>query len=784
MMDPVYFTVMLPVPKEDSECRKLGGDRTACLAELLGSNQVDLKNQLPADGLFTFTQRNAMDVWELKVNTGIGRGMLLVPKALADLAGPVLGLSIVTLIIGIVLTAGVCFACMKYAEFKQKSFLKQYIAQGLFLHDEEQNEHYDRIQQEEIMKEEGDAECFIQMDSDDEKSDSDDDDDAQSDAKIAKKRKERMDMRLIEAIGGEQGVLHFVTNQVTGTQGQQQMPAMSGSAMEAVGPTTVDLMLARAKTTLGHITLMALSTLPCVMLRFCFRVGIERFGYLGVDSGIIAAGVIQKTIQFTFVLSFVLFNIMLIGLALHYFFHEFDGKRFPWLRQFTRSKFAKWLLVQWTGFSYLQAACFSMSMFVIVIFLLNAAVGLILHFFTNMFAVTAIVGTGVAAYANFKSVEGVINLVMSEIGSAGTIMESVKSGLTQRIIELAVSEQQLVTDKRILRDRVIEKGHTVGEATSAWDPSVCSALPAGTLDEEDQLFLNDIEARQKKMTAGFCHADESGDGLLDREELELEFGKITDQEWAAFDANGDGDCSMQEWQDVKMKRVQKGVLIIRSAFEHCVEEELAKQGFDKALIIKYSAVGLVVIMAVLSLFYFAMDSANAFGAMAAVVSSGMSAAALAFMNQGKKKAGAIDPKIEKGIMQLNKALQITIKSAITDLTSMLRFFPVLLSIMEKQIDEAEKVLLEEYKEKPPKLKKNASDMVKIARDAFIAQKNKNFQMIVEANEIVLEEDGTHYIAWENLAVHGGGTVNGKKYSQADATKIGAEMRAKHFPRSQ
>ena len=38
----------------------------------------------------------------------------------------------------------------------------------------------------------------------------------------------------------------------------------------------------------------------------------------------------------------------------------------------------------------------------------------------------------------------------------------------------------------------------------------------------------------------------------------------------------DGEITMQEWQDVKMKWVQKGVLTVRSAFEHCVEAELEK----------------------------------------------------------------------------------------------------------------------------------------------------------------------------------------------------------------
>ena len=393
MMDPVFYTTMVPVPKPGSECLKYGGDRTRCLHELVG-NQVDLKKRLPADGFFAFISKQKMDVWKLKLNVGLGRGLFLEPKDVDEISSPVLGLTIVTGIIVLLLTLAACWSCFQYASNKQKSYLKQYVAQGLFLHDEEQNDMYDQIQAEEIMKVGGDDECAIEMDSDEQESSDEDEPDpmglrsptasSQSDEKTAKRRKERMESRLMEAISQEQGVLHFVTNQVHGTAGQQQMPAMSGSAMEAVGPTVCDQCYVRAKTTICHIIVMALSTLPVTMLRFFFRQGIDKFGYLGVDTGIIPAGLIRQVIQFAFLLSFSLFHILLLGLILHYFFHEFDGSRFPWLKRFTRSKFAKWLLVQWTGFSYIQATCFFMSMFVVVLFSLNAAGGLMLHFFTNM----------------------------------------------------------------------------------------------------------------------------------------------------------------------------------------------------------------------------------------------------------------------------------------------------------------------------------------------------------------------------------------------------------------
>ena len=380
---------MMPTPKPDSECLRKGGDATKCLYELLGNKQVDLKKRLPADGLFAFVQKKTMHLWKLKVNSGVGRGLLLVPKELSELSVSVFGLTVVTGLIGLGLAIVVTMACIQYASAKQRSFLKSYIAQGLFLHDEEQNRIYDRIQQEEIMKEEDDEECSIDVGSDVDSDEGDDgssseSDDDESDKQVAKRRKERMELRLVEAIGREQGVLHFVTNQVNGTSGQQMMPSMDGAAMAVVGPTAAEKCWTRTKENLAHIITLALSCLPVCLLRFFFSQGIAKFGSLGLSSGLIGHGVICHVIQFMFVLSFALFNVLLLGLVLHYFFHEFDGQRFPWLKALTRSKAAKWLLVQWVGFSYVQAICFFISVFVLVIFSLNAAVGLMLHFFTNM----------------------------------------------------------------------------------------------------------------------------------------------------------------------------------------------------------------------------------------------------------------------------------------------------------------------------------------------------------------------------------------------------------------
>ena len=133
--------------------------------------------------------------------------------------------------------------------------------------------------------------------------------------------------------------------------------------------------------------------------------------------------------------------------------------------------------------------------------------------------------------------------VHGEICSAGRIMESIKNGLTQRIVELAVGEKKLMTDKRVLRERLIEKGVLSADTkgTSAWNGSVAAELSPHHLSKEDRTLLASIEEAQTSMAAGFAAADKSGDGSVTRAELELQFGRIKDSEWDAFDPDGVSD---------------------------------------------------------------------------------------------------------------------------------------------------------------------------------------------------------------------------------------------------
>ena len=104
----------------------------------------------------------------------------------------------------------------------------------------------------------------------------------------------------------------------------------------------------------------------------------------------------------------------------------------------------------------------------------------------------------------------------------------------------------------------------------------------------------------------------------------------------------------------------------------------------------------------------------------------------------KKKKKKMDPKLEKAIKQLNRALQITVRNAVTDLTKLLRFFPRLLKIIEKNINLAADRLEEINEHKSKDLQKNAKEMIAVARKAY-ADQIKSQQKDVEAHNTPREE---------------------------------------------
>ena len=98
----------------------------------------------------------------------------------------------------------------------------------------------------------------------------------------------------------------------------------------------------------------------------------------------------------------------------------------------------------------------------------------------------------------------------------------------------------------------------------------------------------------------------------------------------------------------------------------------------------------------------------------------------------------MDPKLEKAIKQLNRALQITVRNAVTDLTKLLRFFPRLLKIIQKNINLAADRLDEINEHKSKELQNHAKEMIAVARKAY-ADQIKSQQQDVEAHNTPREE---------------------------------------------
>ena len=99
------------------------------------------------DGFFAFVKADTMDLWKLKLNSGVGRSLILTPKTLAGqsvvvwgkatwLASSVQCLTFAVCVVAqLILTISIALSatlftriCLQYAEGTQRGFLKQYIA--------------------------------------------------------------------------------------------------------------------------------------------------------------------------------------------------------------------------------------------------------------------------------------------------------------------------------------------------------------------------------------------------------------------------------------------------------------------------------------------------------------------------------------------------------------------------------------------------------------------------------------------------------------------------------
>ena len=149
-------------------------------------------------------------------------------------------------------------------------------------------------------------------------------------------------------------------------------------------------------------------------------------------------------------------------------------------------------------------------------------------------------------------------------------------------------------------------------------------------------------------------------------------------------------------------KLQKSVLLVRSAFQHSMSKSLQQAGFTqwKLVLAIFSLLGAISL--IVGILVLLMKSANAFGAVSATVSSGISAIAIAvYNNLGAKKDKddeGIDKRLQKSIDTINLKLDSFVGLAITDLVFMLRIFPRALDAIKSGIDEAEEKLISDAKD--------------------------------------------------------------------------------------
>jgi len=98
------------------------------------------------------------------------------------------------------------------------------------------------------------------------------------------------------------------------------------------------------------------------------------------------------------------------------------------------------LFTTWSGFAYLQTIMLWMSSVFLVAYAITGGVGLILHLFTNMFMVTAIVGVCTTLYLQYTFVAGIIAQVHTEVHHAQVIMDDLVTALGKRLMHLRLKK--------------------------------------------------------------------------------------------------------------------------------------------------------------------------------------------------------------------------------------------------------------------------------------------------------------------------------------------------------
>jgi hypothetical protein len=139
LMDPELFHTEPPVDNLSGECFVKGGSRLACLESLM-SKQLNDKNP-PKGGYFAYATDESMEIFHYETEFGIK----FVPVQASEIMTYTLMLVLSTFGTAILGATALTASAAYYATHQHKSYLKEYIAKGVFMHDEEHHDMFEAI---------------------------------------------------------------------------------------------------------------------------------------------------------------------------------------------------------------------------------------------------------------------------------------------------------------------------------------------------------------------------------------------------------------------------------------------------------------------------------------------------------------------------------------------------------------------------------------------------------------------------------------------------------------
>lgn len=643
-----------------------GGDRTSCLLDIIESqfSLDDRKAGILKEGFFMYTANGHSTVWKLKLN--MHGEFVLKQKHLSYLERNIRALGVMVMFTAVIMASALTLLLQVQFTALHNAYLESYVYQGLFLHDPKHSGWYDETLREAVghWKAEKLFEGQTAL------------------PEHIEILKRDINDKLMLKIKKEQGLLHVVSHGINSHIVKSPITSADSQMMQ-FAPSCYDQFVFRTQEVFFHVLVIMFTTLVTPQLFHCgFIKGLQAYGTHGMASGIFADKATYGWFHWAVGLNWYLNVGLMCCLVFHYIGAEFDGTFFPWLKPITRSKIFVYTFIKWQFFTEIQVFHIWITMLIFSLFLLAAAMGLVLHFFTNMFSFTAITATIVAVFSQFKDVMGKLDQVRLQVSHHQILMDTIHDHLMTQLLEMRVLASANLSDKH----RAV-------------------FMPA------------------------LVQIDSDHDGSVTRPEFEAKFGKLTDEEWLDIDnSSQDGVVNISEFEAFKRSKLQKSVLLVRSAFEHAVSQTLQEHGFSQWKIILAVLSLLIAIALILGILVLLMKSANAVGAVSATVSSGISALSIALFNMNAKSKDkdedGIDVKVEKAIDDINTRLNKMGGMAITDLVLMLRFFPQCIDTIGQGIEEAKAVLSLKVEHHDKKVQAFVMGSIECASQAYDEAKAK------------------------------------------------------------